>query len=75
MTTPAWNAHVGPRARALNVIKQQHCDAQGIGPAAPVSGAIACTKCKGKIKFTVQARSGLTTGRCSTAGCLTWKES
>lgn len=75
MTTTLFNAHVGPRARALGVIKTAHCDAQGYGPAAPVSGSIPCPKCKGTIKFNVQAGGvGLTSGQCSTAGCLTWRE-
>ena len=74
MTTALFNAHVGPRSRALNVIKTQHCAPPAYRPDSDVKGQIACTKCKAPLKFTVLASNGSTTGRCSTAGCLTWRE-
>lgn len=74
MTTASWNAQAGPCARALNVIKTQYCAPPAYKPEADVKGQIACTKCKGRLKFTVLASSGLTTGRCSSAGCLKWSE-
>lgn len=74
MTTPTFNAHVGPRARALNAIKVQHCAPPAYRPNADVKGHTECPKCKGTIKFTVRASDGGTTGKCSTAGCLNWSE-
>lgn len=74
MTTATFNAHVGPRARALNAIKVQHCAPPAYKPQGDVTGKIPCTKCTGTIKYTVRASDGCTTGRCSTAGCLNWSE-
>lgn len=74
MTTQHFNSHVGPRARALNAIRSVHCAPPAYKPAQNVKGEIACTKCKAPLKFTVPASNGSTTGRCSTAGCLDWRE-
>lgn len=74
MTRATFNAHVGPRAQALNAIKVQHCAPPAFKPAQDVRGNIECPKCKGTIKFTVRASDGGTAGRCSTAGCLNWRE-
>lgn len=74
MTTAIFNAHVGPRARALNAIKQAHCAPPAYRPAHDVRGTTPCPKCKATIRFTVLASDGRTTGRCSTAGCLEWRE-
>lgn len=74
MTTATFNAHVGPRARALNVIKRRHCAPPAYKPEGDVRGQMACTRCNGTIKFTVLASDGRTTGKCSTTGCLTWSE-
>ena len=73
MTTPAFNAIVGPRARAIDAIKTRHNDKAGYGPAAPAVGSVRCPKCKGTIKYTVEAGgTGLCSGTCSTTHCLKW---
>jgi hypothetical protein len=74
MTTARFNAQAGPTARALDVIKTQHCAPPAFKPVADVKGEIACTKCRRPLRFTVLASSGRTTGRCSTLGCLNWSE-
>lgn len=74
MTSASFNAMVGPRARALNAIKVQHCAPPAYKPAQDVRGQTPCTKCKGTVKFTVLASDGRTTGRCSSSGCLNWSE-
>lgn len=61
----------GATARALNVIRTQHCPEYR--PTEPVSGQILCTACQQRLNFTVFT-SGATTGRCTTAGCLNWRE-
>lgn len=74
MTTQKWNAEIGPRSNTMNVIKQRYCMPPEYGPPETVKGTTPCLKCKQPLKFTVTAKTGLTTGRCSTAGCLTWRE-
>lgn len=75
MTTARFNRLAGPQALALNAIKSVYCKPPTFKPAAPVAGTNPCTRkgCAGTIKFTVRA-SGGTSGRCSTAGCLDWRE-
>lgn len=74
MTTSTFRAHVGPRALALNTIKVEHCAPPTYKPAQDVRGQIPCPACRGSLKFTVAASDGSSTGRCTTTGCLNWRE-
>lgn len=74
MTREAFANMVGPRARALDAIKSKHCAPPAYKPLADTQGHIECPKCRKPLKFTVLASNGNTTGRCATAGCLTWRE-
>jgi hypothetical protein len=73
VTTKRFNEHAGAYAQALNAIKSVHCQPPAYAPPAEVKGHIPCTKCKERLNFTVFA-SGSTTGRCTTTGCLNWRE-
>ncbi len=76
MTTEAFNRTAGPIARALYAVKSVHCAPPAFKPEADVQDTTPCTckDCKGTIKFTVRASDGRTTGRCSSSGCLNWRE-
>lgn len=76
MTTEAFNRRAGPIAHALNSVKSVHCAPPAYKPVADVKGTTPCTMkaCGGTIKYTVRASDGGSTGRCSTAGCLSWSE-
>lgn len=76
MTTAAFNRTAGPIAQALNVIKRAYCKPPAYKPTADSRGTFRCTvkDCDGTIKFTVRASDGGTTGKCSSAGCLEWRE-
>jgi len=74
MTTAAFNRTAGPIARALNAIKSMHCAPPTYKPLENVSSTTPCPLCKGTINYTVRASDGGSTGRCSTARCLSWSE-
>lgn len=72
MTTAAWNV-LAPHIRAaLTTVKTEHCQPPEFRPAADIRAAMACPKCKGRLNFTVSHTSGLSTGRCSSSGCVQW---
>ena len=72
MTTPAWNALNRHRVAAITAVKLEHCPAPAYKPAADVKSTMSCPKCKGRLTYTVSAESGMSTGRCSSAGCVNW---
>lgn len=74
MTTTTFRAHAGPRALALNAIKVEHCAPPAYKPAQDVRGQIPCPMCRGNLKYSVAASDGSSTGRCTTTGCLNWRE-
>lgn len=76
MTTTRFNQMASPQALALNAIKTVHCQPPAYKPTKDSSGSTPCTfkGCRGMIKFKVRASDGGTSGRCSSAGCLTWTE-
>lgn len=55
----------GQIARAMAGV-QEHKDS-----VQDVRGAIACTRCGGRLTFNVQP-SGISRGQCTTAGCISW---
>lgn len=71
MTTAAFSARVPFVVRALNYIKRQYCPAPAYAPAEKVEGRMVCPLCKSRLNFTVLT-SGLTSGRCVSAGCLSF---
>jgi hypothetical protein len=73
VTTSRFSALASATARAIASVRTEHCPAPDFRPAAPVRGSMRCTKCAGLLHFTA-ATSGRTTGRCSSAGCVTWNE-
>lgn len=73
MTTARFNTLAGPTARAMAAVKGVHCPPPEYRPVQAVAGSIACPKCGGSLKFTV-APSGISTGRCNSAGCVRWTE-
>ena len=73
MTTKHFSALASATARAMAAVRTEHCPAPSYRPAAPVRASMPCTKCSGALKFTVSAE-GRTSGRCSSAGCVTWSE-
>ena len=73
MTTQRFNALAGPTALAMAAVKGEHCQPPTYRPAQAVSGSVACPKCGGRLQFTV-APSGISTGRCTSAGCVRWTE-
>lgn len=73
MTTAAFN-RINPHViTALNAVKTQHCPAPTYAPAERVTGRLTCTRCHGRIDYTVEA-SGLSSGRCQSASCVRWAE-
>lgn len=71
MTTARFSALAGPTARAIAAVRNQHCQPPTYRPSAPVSGHMACTKCRSRLNFTVTAE-GHTSGRCVAAACIRW---
>ncbi|WP_431276217.1 hypothetical protein ACQ858_08180 [Variovorax ureilyticus] len=69
MTTAHFSALVGPTARAMAEVRKLHPKP----PAAPVRAAIRCPRCQGRLLFTVSP-AGSTTGRCSSTGCIQWRD-
>lgn len=76
MTTPYFNRTAGPQALALNAVKSVHCQPPAYKPAVDIKSTTPCTvkACKGTIRYTVRASDGGTSGRCSSSGCLDWRE-
>lgn len=64
----------GATALALNAIKPVHCPPPAYKPAETVKGTIPCTMCAGTVNYIVRASDGACDGRCTTAGCLNWRE-
>lgn len=73
MTTQHFSAMASATARAMAAVRTEHCPAPDYRPAAPVRASMPCTKCGGVLKFNVSA-DGRTSGRCSSAGCITWRD-
>ncbi|MFA5386830.1 MAG: hypothetical protein WC322_00325 [Candidatus Paceibacterota bacterium] len=71
MTTSAYLALRDPTARAIALVRTLHCKPPTFKPEAPVSGHIACPKCKSRLNFRVTAQ-GQTYGRCVAADCIRW---
>ncbi|WP_416406506.1 hypothetical protein RCH27_08455 [Paracidovorax citrulli] len=71
MTTAAFN-RINPHiARAITAVKTEHCAPPTYAPAERITGRLNCTKCGGRIDFTVE-KSGLSSGRCNSAACVRW---
>lgn len=65
----------GATARALNAIKPRHCPPPAYKPEETIRGTLPCTLCPdGTVHYTVRASDGACDGRCTTAGCLNWRE-
>lgn len=65
----------GAIARALNQIKPVYCPPPAYRPPETVRGTMSCTLCPdGTVHYTVRASDGACDGRCTTAGCLNWRE-
>jgi hypothetical protein len=76
VTTAAFNRMAGPVARALNAVKSAHCQPPSYKPHQNMAGTTPCTMkaCGGTIRYTVRASDGGSAGRCSSSGCLEWRE-
>ncbi|BEP44093.1 hypothetical protein [Variovorax sp. V15] len=74
MTRPGFGAFSSAVARAQAAVRSQHCQPPTFRPAQSERGTIRCTKCGGNLNYTASAIDGRTTGRCSTAGCVTWND-
>ena len=74
MTRQHARALLGATARAMAEVKNLHCPAPTYRPATAVRAAIRCTTCGGLLTYTASSIDGRTTGRCSSAGCISWSE-
>lgn len=71
MTTEAFSRINPHTIRALAAVKGAHCKAPAYAPAARVAAHLVCTKCGGRISYSVET-TGLSSGRCSSADCVKW---
>lgn len=74
MTTARASALLSATARAMAEVKTRHCPAPTYRPAAAVRASTRCQKCGGVLTYSVSSIDGRSTGRCSSAGCITWSE-
>lgn len=74
MTTPGFIGISSAIARAQAAIRQQHCPPPGYYPAQHVKASMRCVRCKGLLTYTVSPIGARTTGRCSSAGCIEWRD-
>lgn len=74
MTTKHFAALASATARAMAAVRTEHCPAPDFRPAADVRASMACPKCKGRLTYSASAIDGRTTGQCSSAGCITWRD-
>lgn len=71
MTTAAFN-RINPHViTALNAVKTQHCPSPTYAPALRITGKLVCTRCRGRIDYSVET-SGLSSGRCQSSACVRW---
>ena len=71
MTAASFSALVGPTARAIAAMRNEHCQPPTFKPEAPVSDHIACPKCGSRLNYRV-TEDGQTYGRCVAAACIKW---
>lgn len=71
MTTATFNALAPHLRAALAQVKRTYCAPPAFAPAEKVSGHLECPRCKSRLNFTVLT-SGLTSGRCTAAACISW---
>ncbi|CAA2106135.1 hypothetical protein [Variovorax paradoxus] len=74
MTRPGFGALSSAVARAQAEIRQQHCPPPSYYPTAAVRSSMKCTRCGGLLNYTVSPIGARTTGRCSSAGCIEWRD-
>lgn len=74
MTREIFSQLASATARAQAQVRSMHCQPPTFMPPAPVRASIRCTKCGGLLNYTVSAVASRTTGRCSSAGCITWSD-
>ena len=74
MTRQQTSALLGATARAMAEVRNRHCPAPAYRPATAVRASTRCQKCGGLLTYSVSSVDGRTTGRCSSAGCITWSE-
>lgn len=71
MTTSTFNALAPHIRNALAQVKRTYCAPPAFAPADKVTGHLECPRCKSRLNFTVLT-SGLTSGRCTAAACISW---
>jgi len=74
MTTPGFGAFSSAVARAKADIFRRHFDPATLRPAETVKASMQCVRCGGLLTYTASAVDGRMTGRCSSAGCIQWKD-
>lgn len=74
MTRQHTSALYSAIALAKNEIFRAHCKTPAMRPATTVSASMRCMRCKGLLTYGISALDGRTHGRCSSIGCLSWRD-
>lgn len=74
MTTPGFGAFSSAVARAKTEIFRRHFDTATLRPAESVKASMRCLRCGGLLTYEASAIDGRMSGRCSSSGCIKWKD-